>query len=460
MSSQSTLRPTLRPVILAGGSGTRLWPLSRTRLPKQLLAIAEPRSMLQATVARTRALASAGLRALPPLIIAGEALRRMVSAQMDEAGQVIAALLLEPEGRNTAPAIALAALWAMDAPDTPLLIMPSDHVIGQPAAFALAVATAMPAAAAGQLVTFGITPETPETGYGYIETGPETDHPKVHKVTRFVEKPDLETAQAYVAGGRHLWNGGIFLITPRTILEELARHAPAILDAAQEAMASAQREGSQIRPDATSFATAPALSIDHAVMEHTDRAAVVPVAMEWSDVGSWDALWQISERDAHDNALVGDAVLHDVQGCLIRVEPGAPAVAALGLADMVIVSMADAILVAPRARVQEVKTLADSAQALGRGTSRLAHHDWGLAETLDTGPGHTEQRLRLNPGGQTLLEGPVQLIAVAGHGSADGQRLAAGASRNVSAATTITLANDSDAPWQLIAVHFHTSLPA
>lgn len=451
--------PTLRPVILAGGSGTRLWPLSRTRLPKQLLAIAEPRSMLQATVGRTRALASAGLRALPPLIVAGEALRRIVAAQMSEANQLIAALLLEPEGRNTAPAIALAAVWAMDQPDTPLLIMPSDHVIGKPAAFAAAVAAAMPAALAGHLVTFGITPETPETGYGYIETGPLTAHPNVLSVARFVEKPDARTAQAYLEGGKHLWNGGIFLFTPRAILAELDAHAPAIAAAARAAMANATHDGQELRPDGQAFAAAPAISVDHAVMEHTSHAAVVPVAMEWSDVGSWDALWQISQRDTHDNAQIGEAVLHDVQGCLIRVEPGAPAVAALGLTDMVIVSMADAVLVAPRARVQDVKALAEAAQALGRSSARIDHHDWGVAETLDTGPGHTERRLRLNPGASTTLSGPAQLIAVTGHGTVLTHALGAGQSHNLATATPTTLTNSSDAPWQIIAVHFHAGQP-
>lgn len=441
-----TGRMTIRPVVLAGGAGTRLWPLSRARLPKQLLAIAEPRSMLQATCARVEALAGVGVAALPPLLVAGEGLRRLVLAQLEDAGITPAAVLLEPEARNTGPAIALAALWAVARGEgqVPLLVMPSDHVIGLPGAFADAVAAGLAAAADGRLVTFGIQPESPETGYGYIELGAPLSG-RVQAVARFVEKPDLATAQAYVTGRRHLWNGGIFLLRPVVLLDEMETHAPDVLAAARAAFAGAVADGPVLRPEAGAFAGAPSLSIDHAVMEKTSRAAVVPVAMDWSDVGSWDALWQISERDAAGNAVLGEAVLIDVTSSLVRTEPGGPAVAALGLDEMVIVSMADAVLVAPRARVQEVKALAEAARGLvGSGAA--------AGEVLDRGPGHLVSRLRLRPGARLAVQGPAQLVALAGAGVVDGRRLAAGAAMPVGGAPS--LCNDGPEDWQLLLVRF------
>ena len=415
------------------------------RLPKQLLAIAEPRSMLQATVARTDALAAAGVAALPPLLVAGEALRRLVLAQLEEADVAAAAVLLEPEAKNTGPAIALAALWAMaqGQGDVPLLVMPSDHVIGLPGAFADAVARGLGAAQAGRLVTFGIAPEGPETGYGYIEAGPEMA-PGVCEVVRFVEKPDLATAQAYVAGGRHLWNGGIFLMRPDALMGELARHAPDVAAAARAAMAAARMDGLVLRPGADGFAAAPSISIDHAVMERTALAAVVPVTMDWSDVGSWDALWQISERDASGNAVLGAAVLMDVADSLVRTEPGGPVVAALGLSDMVIVSMPDAVLVAPRGRVQEVKALSEAAKGLvGSGPA---------GEVLDKGPGHVVTRLQVRVGTRLMVSGPGQLVALRGSGLAGEVRLAGTGAMAVGG--EVMLCNDGAEDWQLVLVRF------
>jgi mannose-1-phosphate guanylyltransferase/mannose-6-phosphate isomerase len=453
----------VRPVVLAGGSGTRLWPLSRTKLPKQLLAIAEPRSMLQATLARTAALAGAGVEALPPLLLAGEALRRLVRAQMAEAeaeaGVAMAGLMLEPEPRNTAPAIVLAALWAEARGEgaVPMLVMPSDHVIGLPGAFADAVAAGWAAAVGGRLVTFGIKPETPETGYGYIETGAAV-MAGVFEVARFVEKPDLATAEAYVAGGRHLWNGGIFLMTPDAVLAEMAAHAPAVLAAVRAAHAGMRNEGDEFWPGATGFAATPSISIDHAVMERTARAAVVPVAMDWSDVGSWDALWQISERDGCGNACVGEAVLIDVADSLVRVEPGGASVAALGLSEMVIVSMADAVLVAPRGRVQEVKALAEAAAARAEAARAGAQEAWGRRETVQEGGGHREERLWLMPGRELAVRGPAQLVALAGGGLMGGpggeQRLRAGEAAAVAAGGQAVLRNDGAGVWQLLMIGF------
>ena len=344
------------PVILSGGAGTRLWPMSRPERPKQLLALTAQETMLQLTAQRT----PSGERFAAPIVVANAAHADEVEAQLIAVGMRPSALILEPVGRNTAPAIALAAI-AAGSGDAPLLVMPSDHVIADVPAFHAAIDAALPLVEAGWLVTFGVSADSPETGYGWIKVG-ERIAPGVHRVTRFVEKPPLDAAEAMLAAGDHAWNGGIFLFRADRYLEVLEREEPAMVTAAEAAMAAARREGARVWPDAEAFAASPSESIDYAVMEKAARVAVVPVSMGWSDLGSWDALDAISDHDdggnAHSSQLGGEVIAVDTSNCFVRTD--GIRVALVGVSDLIVVASGDEILILPRGRSQEVKKIIEA----------------------------------------------------------------------------------------------------
>jgi len=341
------------PVILSGGAGTRLWPLSRRARPKQLLDLTGGGSMLALTAERVT---DPALFAAPTVVAGAEQ-----AEAIERALPGLGTLILEPAARNTAPAIALAALAA--GWDDLLLVLPSDHLIADAEGFRTAVRRAAPFAAEGWIVTFGMTAERAETGYGYIARGAALGE-GVFAAEGFVEKPDAAAAQAYVAGGRHDWNGGIFLFRAGAMLDALASHAPEILRAAEAAMAGATRDGVRVHPDRAAFAASPAQSIDYAVMEKAATVAVVPVSVGWSDIGSFEALHAVSDQDADGNVVVGPGLAVDAQGCLIRSE--GPLVAAIGVEDLVIVATADAVLVVPRRQSQKVKDAVEKLRQEGR----------------------------------------------------------------------------------------------
>ena len=392
----------LHPVVLSGGSGTRLWPLSRLAMPKQLLALNGPRTMIQDTVLRARLAGAA-----PPILICNDSHRFLVAEQMQQLAVKPGAIVLEPQGRNTAPAAAVAALIAAETdPKAVVLLLPSDHVVTDEAAFRDAVAVAVRAAEAGNIVTFGMAPTKPETGYGYIQRGgalPGIDG--AFKVQRFVEKPDAETAARYLSDGGYFWNSGMFVFRADVLLEETARHAPKVMPAVSEAVEKAKRDLDFIRLDGESFARAPNISIDFGVMEHTDRAALVPCAIGWSDVGSWSSLWEIQEQDGQGNVLQGDVIAHDTRDCFVRGEKGL--VALVGARNLAVVVTKDAVLVADKSRAQDVKCIVDRLKQAKR--SEFAEHarvfrPWGNYETLELGDGFQVKRIVVAPGGRLSLQ--------------------------------------------------------
>ena len=452
--------PDIVPVLLCGGSGSRLWPLSRADRPKQLQVLADQDTMLQATVRRV-CNAGDGLHFEAPLVVSGEGHRFQIAEQLLHMGVQPQALLLEPAGRNTAPAVAFAAhvLALAGKGDALMLVMPSDHLIADEAAFRAAIAAAAPEAELGRLVTFGIRPTDPATGYGYIQA--EAGDAMVRPVRRFVEKPDAETAARHIEDG-YLWNAGIFLFKASAYLAALAAQSPLIADAVREAVAGSATEGLFIRPEPAAFARAPSISIDFAVMERAPNVSVVPVDMGWSDVGSWDALWRVLPADAAGNVLRGAGALIGCRNSMVRNE-GGPFVAALGLQDMVVVATADAVLVAPRDRSEDIRAVVERLEQQGMDLARTSHEvrrPWGSFRSLDRGDGWQVKRIGVHPGCSLSLQTHAKRAEtwVVARGEAvatvDGRiaRLNVGESVHIPVGAVHRLENPGTAPLEIIEI--------
>ena len=390
------------PVILAGGSGTRLWPLSRSLYPKQLLPLVNERTLLQNTVSRLAGVSDA----VAPLVICNTEHRFLVAEQLREVDKN-AAILLEPAGRNTAPAVAVAALEALTQEDDPvLLVLPADHLIDDEAVFGRVLVEGLTCAERGDLITFGITPHQPEIGYGYICKGEQAEGVEdVYRVASFVEKPDLDTAKGYLQSGEYLWNSGMFMFKARRYLEELEKFAPEMLAACRAAHAGKTEDLDFIRLDDEAFCRCPSDSIDYAVMEKTDAACVIPLDCGWSDIGSWAALWERGEQDSNGNVLKGEVVAEDVHGSYIYAT--GRLVAAVGLTDHVVVETADAVLVAAKDRVQDVKAIVEQLKADNRPEvvlHRQVFRPWGSYECIDNADRFQVKRIVVNPGARLSLQ--------------------------------------------------------
>ena len=405
----------LQPVVLSGGSGTRLWPLSREKYPKQLLSLMGHDSLLQATVRRVDG--TPGVMLAAPMVVCNEEYRFVIAEQLRQLG-TSGTIVLEPCGRNTAPALTIAALAALknDA-DPVLLVMPADHVITHVAAFQAAVSQGAELAQGGAVVTFGITPDAPETGYGYIQAAAADTSGKLgtaRKIARFVEKPDLATAQSYLAAGNYLWNSGLFMLRASVWLAALGQCRADIQAACQQAWASGKTDGEFVRVGKDAFAQCPSDSIDYAVMERIASntgnaqlppAVVLPLSAGWSDVGAWDALWQVLPKDAQGNVTQGDVLLHDCANTLALSE--GRLVACVGVNDLVVVETADAILVAHKDKTQDVKKIVDALKAKGRSESsihRKVFRPWGSYDGVDAGARFQVKRIVVKPGGTLSLQ--------------------------------------------------------
>lgn len=394
------------PVILSGGSGTRLWPLSRAMYPKQFIRFFTGQTTTFLGAAMARLSADAGFA--PPVLLCNNDHRFLVREEIERAGIKPRAIILEPVGRNTAPAIAVAALAALrENPGAILAVMPSDHVVKDDVRFVEGVKRAAKVAATGKLVLFGIKPTEPHTGYGYIKQGNPIEgfNGGAFAVEKFAEKPDKYTAETYLKSGNYLWNSGIFVLNARTYLEELARLEPAILEAARNALARANDDLGFLRLDKTSFAQSPNISIDYAVMEKTLTAAVLPLDVGWNDVGSWTSLWDIAPRDDKGNYIHGEAVLEDTSDCYVHSEKSI--VSTIGVRDLVIVDTPDALLVADKSRTQDVSKIVARLKQSNRKEQEQHlrnYRPWGYFETLNVGPRFQVKLLHVKPGGKLSMQ--------------------------------------------------------
>ena len=390
------------PVILSGGSGTRLWPLSRALRPKQLLSMVSNYTMIQDTVTRLKGITDLA----DPIIVCNEEHRFTIAEQMREMNINPSAIILEPFGKNTAPAVAISALQSQkDEKDPVLLVLPADHVIGDQAAFHAAVEMGYQAALSDKLVTFGIVPDAPETGYGYIKAGEKLDNDSVLSVEKFVEKPDTKTAQTYLDDGSYYWNSGMFMFKASAYLNELTAHNNEMYNCSAEALSTATIDMDFIRLNREVFEKCPADSIDYAVMEKTASAAVIPVDMQWNDIGSWSALWEVGESDENGNVTHGDVLLEDSRNSYVHAD--SRLVTTVGLNDHVVVETADAVLVAHRDKAQNVKEIVAQLKAANRDEATIhskVYRPWGAYECIDNDSRFQVKRITVNVGASLSLQ--------------------------------------------------------
>jgi mannose-1-phosphate guanylyltransferase/mannose-6-phosphate isomerase len=393
---------TLYPVILSGGSGSRLWPLSREHYPKPLLSLVSEKTLLQETANRLDGIEGLG----DAVYVCNEEHRFLVAEQVAEIGKKPATIILEPEGRNTAPALTLAALYLVQQdPDAMMVVMPADHVMTEPQQFVAAVKQGGVNAEQGALVTFGIVPESPETGYGYIKRDAEISGTSAFAVARFVEKPDLKTAEQYIDDGSYYWNSGIFLMRADRWLDEIDQYRPAILLACRKSVMQGKQDTDFFRVSEADFLTSPSDSIDYAVMENTDRAVVVPISAGWSDVGAWSALWSLCPQDNDGNVIQGDVLAEDTRNSFLVAEHRC--LATVGIDNVIVVETADAVLVASKDKAQDVKAIVTRLKEANREEHRVhrqVYRPWGSYEGIDAGPRFQVKRLSVKPGAQLSLQ--------------------------------------------------------